>query len=303
MKAVMLADLCIRTGLNDIVVAGGMESMSNAPYYAPKVRSGLRIGDAPLVDGMIKDGLWDPYSNVHMGQCGELCASRYGISREQQDDHAVESHARARLAMAQGWTAREITPIRVGDAVVENDEGPAKFNMEKLRRLRPAFQAEGTVTAGNASPLTDGAAALVISSRKAAQECGLPVLAVIRSQADANQAPEWFTTSPAVAAPKAVARAGLEMKDIDAWEINEAFSVVDLACSQLMHLDRSKVNMHGGAVALGHPIGASGARLLVTLINVLQVHCGKYGCAAVCNGGGGASSMVIEMCGSQPARL
>ncbi|GFH28151.1 uncharacterized protein HaLaN_26593, partial [Haematococcus lacustris] len=211
------------------------------------------------------------------------------------DDHAVRSHERARKAAAAGWTAQEIVAVPTAAGLVTQDEGPAKFNADKLRRLRPAFKTTGgTVTAGNASPVTDGAAALVLASYEAATQAGLPIVGVLRAQADANQAPEWFTTAPALAVPKVLARAGLGADDMAAYEFNEAFSVVDLANRQLLGLHEDKVNLHGGAVALGHPIGASGARVLVTLLNVLQTHGGRYGCAAICNGGGGASAMVVE---------
>eukprot|EP00195_Chlamydomonas_chlamydogama_P013638 CAMPEP_0202892320 /NCGR_PEP_ID=MMETSP1392-20130828/2047_1 /ASSEMBLY_ACC=CAM_ASM_000868 /TAXON_ID=225041 /ORGANISM="Chlamydomonas chlamydogama, Strain SAG 11-48b" /LENGTH=404 /DNA_ID=CAMNT_0049576217 /DNA_START=124 /DNA_END=1338 /DNA_ORIENTATION=+ len=298
LKAIMLADQSIRLGQNSLVVAGGMESMSNVPYYLPKARAGLRMGHGEVVDGLIKDGLWDPYSNIHMGSCAELCAAKYNISRDMQDAHAIGSHTRAKLAQERGWAAREILPITLpGGRVVHQDEGTSKLDVNKLKSLRPVFKKEGggSVTAGNASPMTDGAAAVVLASRARAESLGLPIMAVIRSYADANQAPEWFTTTPAVAIPKAVERAQLQLHDIDYYEINEAFSVVDVANRQLLGLRDDRVNAHGGAVALGHPIGASGARILVTLLNVLRTKGARRGVTAICNGGGGASALVVEL--------
>uniref|UniRef100_A0A7R9YUI8 acetyl-CoA C-acetyltransferase n=1 Tax=Chlamydomonas euryale TaxID=1486919 RepID=A0A7R9YUI8_9CHLO len=297
LKAVMLADQAIRTGAADVVVAGGMESMSNVPHYMPSSRQGLRMGHGEVVDGLIKDGLWDPYSQVHMGACAEMCASKHGFSRADQDAHAAESHARANAAAAIGHTAWEVVPVTLPNGrVVSADDGPSKMDLTKLPRLRTVFAKDGngTVTAGNASPVTDGAAALVLCSRAKAAALGLPVLARVRAHADAATAPEWFTTAPALAVPKALHRAGLSVRDVDFWEVNEAFSVVDLANRKLMQLPAERVNAHGGSVALGHPIGASGARILVTLLNVLRVGGGGVGVAAICNGGGGASAIVVE---------
>lgn len=301
MKAVMCAAQSIRLGDADVVVAGGMESMSNIPHYVPKSRGGTRLGHFEVVDGMIRDGLWDPNINVHMGSCAELCAEQLGITRQQQDDHAYTSYQRAQSALASGWTAREIVAVEVAGrrgrppTVVTTDETLAKMDAVKLRTLEPYFKkGTGTVTAGNASPISDGAAALLLSSARRASELGVAPLAVVRSYADANQEPEWFSTTPALAVPKALQRAGLDISQVDLWEINEAFSVVDLANQQLLGLDPDRVNVHGGAVALGHPIGASGARVIVTLLNAMRAHGGRVGCATICNGGGGASAIVIE---------
>ncbi|KAG1665485.1 hypothetical protein FOA52_007617 [Chlamydomonas sp. UWO 241] len=285
LKAVMLGEQAIRCGTAEIVVCGGMESMSNIPHYLPSSRTGLRMGHGEIVDGLIKDGLWDPYSNVHMGACAEMCASKYGFSRADQDAHALESHARARAAAAEGHTAWEVVPMTTAKgAIIRDDDGPAKLDASKLPHLRTVFAKPGdptaSVTAGNASPVTDGAAALVLMSRARAQAMKLPVLGIIRAHADAAQAPEWFTTAPALAVPKALKRAGLEVSDVDYWEVNEAFSVVDLANRRLLGLPADKVNVHGGSVALGHPIGASGARILVTLLNVLRVKGGRARFAA-----------------------
>jgi acetyl-CoA C-acetyltransferase len=299
MKAIMLGAQSIMLGDNDIVVAGGMESMSNVPYYAPGMRWGQRMGNAQLVDGMIHDGLWDPYGNCHMGNAGELCASTKGFGREEQDRYAIESYRRAEAAWESGAFGEEVVPVAVpqrkGDPVmVEKDEEPGRVRYDKIPGLRPAFQKEGSITAANASKINDGATAVVLIAADRAEAMGLTGLARIRGFADASQAPEWFTTTPAKAMPKAIAKAGLSVADIDYFEINEAFSVVALANNAELGLDEAKVNAFGGAVALGHPIGNSGARIVVTLLSVLRQKGGTYGCAGICNGGGGASAIVIE---------
>nr|AZB52800.1 acetyl-CoA acetyltransferase 2 [Centranthera grandiflora] len=302
MKATMLAAQSIQLGINDIVVAGGMESMSNVPKYLAEARKGSRLGHDSIVDGMLKDGLWDVYSDVGMGVCAELCAEHHSITREQQDDYAVQSFERGIAAEAAGAFAWEIVPVEVSggrgrpSTTVDKDEGLGKFDAAKLRKLRPSFkETGGTVTAGNASSISDGAAALVLVSGEKALHLGLEVLAKISGYADAAHAPELFTTAPALAIPKAISNAGLEASKIDYYEINEAFAVVALANQKLLGLSTEKVNVHGGAVSLGHPLGCSGARILVTLLGVLKQKNGKYGVGGVCNGGGGASALVLEL--------
>ncbi|KAL2635777.1 hypothetical protein R1flu_007256 [Riccia fluitans] len=301
MKAAMLAAQSIELGQNEIVIAGGMESMSNTPYYLPKARTGYRMGHGEVVDGMIKDGLWDVYSDKGMGVCGEICAENHNISRVQQDDYSIQSYERAIAATNAGVFQWEMVPVEVPGArgkpsvIVAKDDGVDKLDAAKLRKLRPAFKEGGSVTAGNASSISDGAAALVLVSGKYALEKGLKVIAKVRGYADAEQAPELFTTSPALAIPKAVKRAGIDASQVDFYEINEAFSVVALANQKLLGLDNAKVNVHGGAVSLGHPLGCSGARIIVTLLGVLKAKQGTYGVAGVCNGGGGASALVVEL--------
>ncbi|KAJ1697815.1 hypothetical protein LUZ63_006327 [Rhynchospora breviuscula] len=301
-KAAMLASQSIQLGINDVVVAGGMESMSNAPKYIADARKGSRFGHDTLVDGMLKDGLWDVYTDCAMGNCAELCADNHSITREEQDNFAVQSNERGIAARDNGAFAWEIVPVEVSagrgkpPVVVDKDEGLAKFDPVKLRKLRPSFKENGgTVTAGNASSISDGAAALVLVSGEKALQLGLKVIAKITGYADAAQAPELFTTSPALAIPKALSNAGLNASQVDFYEINEAFSVVALANQKLLGLPSEKVNVHGGAVSLGHPLGCSGARILVTLLGVLKAKYGKVGVAAVCNGGGGASALVLEI--------
>lgn len=298
MKAVMLAAQSIALGQNDIVVAGGMESMSNVPYYLDKARTGYRLGNGQLTDGLLKDGLWDVYNDYHMASAAELCATECNISREEQDAYAVESYKRALKAQTEGKFSNEITPVEIkdktGSTFISEDEEPKKVKFDKIATLKSTFKTNGTITAANASTLNDGAAALVLMSEDKAAELGLKPLARILSYADAQQAPEWFTTAPAKALPIALLRAGLSITDIDCFEINEAFSVVAIANNQQMALDAVKVNVNGGAVSLGHPLGASGTRIIVTLLNVLQQNNGKYGAAGICNGGGGASAIVIE---------
>lgn len=300
MKSIMLGAQSIMLGESDIIVAGGMESMSNTPYYLPKARWGQRLGHGEVVDGVIRDGLWDPYHDYHMGSAGELCARECGFSREDQDEYAIESYNRARKATEKGWNRDEIAPVEIpqrkGDPVIfDTDEDFSKINLEKVSKLRPVFDKDGTITAANASNLDDGAAAVVIMSAERAKEMGVKPIAKIRSFADAAQAPEWFTTTPAKAMPKALHKAGVDINDVDAFEINEAFSVVSLANMKELGISHDKTNVFGGAVSIGHPIGCSGARIVITLTSVLKQRGGKVGCAGICNGGGGASAMVIEM--------
>ena len=298
MKSVMLAAQSIMLGENDVVVAGGMENMSSVPFYSDAVRWGAKYGDSKLIDGLAKDGLTDVYGNVPMGNCAELCAKDMKFSREEQDAFAIESYKRSAAAWSAGKFKEEVVPVTVktkkGEVEFAEDEEYKNVMFEKIPTLKPVFQKDGTVTAANASTMNDGAAALVLMSKEKAEALGLKPLAKIKGFADAAQAPEWFTTSPSLAVPKAVEKAGLKMSDISYFEFNEAFSVVGLANTKLLNLDASKVNVNGGAVSLGHPLGASGARIIVTLINVLKQNNAKYGAAAICNGGGGASAFVIE---------
>jgi acetyl-CoA C-acetyltransferase len=299
MKAVVQGAQAIALGDAGIVVAGGMESMTNTPFYVEQLRWGNKFGNTTLIDGVAKDGLTDAYDGKAMGNAAELCAGECGISREEQDAFAVESYRRSQAAWSAGRFSDEVIPVelpqRKGSPVVfARDEEPFNVKFEKIPELKPAFQKDGTVTAANASTLNDGAAALVLMSREKAEQLGLRPLARIAGYADAEQAPEWFTTTPSLAVPKAVAKAGLRMEDIDYWELNEAFSVVGIENTRRMKLDPSRVNVHGGAVAIGHPLGASGARILVTLIYILRQNKARYGAAGICNGGGGASAIVIE---------
>ena len=298
MKSIMLAAQSIMLGDNDVVVAGGMENMSAVPFYSDSTRWGAKYGNAQLIDGLAKDGLTDVYGDFPMGNCAELCAKEMNFSREAQDAFAIESYKKSAAAWSAGKFKDEIVEITVktkkGDVLFSEDEEYKNVNFEKIPTLKPVFIKEGTVTAANASTMNDGAAALVLMSKEKAEELGLKPLAKIKGFADAEQAPEWFTTSPSLAMPKAAQKAGLTIKDLDYFEFNEAFSVVGLANIKLLNLDASKVNVNGGAVSLGHPLGASGARIIVTLINVLKQNGGKFGGAAICNGGGGASAMVIE---------
>jgi acetyl-CoA C-acetyltransferase len=299
MKAIAQAAQSILLGDADIVVAGGMESMSNVPFYNPNLRWGNKYGNITLIDGLAKDGLTDVYFNGAMGNFADTCAKECNISREEQDAFAIESYKRSQAAWTNGHFAAEVVPVELttkkGVTVIDKDEEPFNVKFDKIPELKPAFSKDGTVTAANASTMNDGAAALVLMSKEKAEELGIQPLAIIKSYADAEQAPEWFTTTPSLAVPKAVAKAGLQMSDIDFVELNEAFSVVGLANMQKMNLDATKVNVHGGAVSIGHPLGCSGARIIVTLIHVLQQHNGKLGAAGICNGGGGASAMVIEL--------
>lgn len=298
-KAIMLAAQSIALGENDIVVAGGMESMSNVPYYLDKARTGYRLGHGQVTDGLVKDGLWDVYNDYHMGSAAELCAETCGISREAQDKFAISSYQRAHAAQSAGKFDGEITPLELTDrkgnvTLIDKDEEPAAVNFGKIPGLKAVFKKDGTVTAANASTLNDGAAALVLMSADKAAELGLKPLARILGYADAQQAPEWFTTAPAKAIPLALKRAGKTLTEVDFFEINEAFSVVSLANNAALELSEEKVNINGGAVAMGHPLGASGARIVVTLLSVLEQNEGRIGVAGICNGGGGASALVIE---------
>ena len=299
MKAIMMAAQSIKAGENDIVIAGGMENMSSVPYYMDKARNGYRLGDGVLIDGLLKDGLTDVYNKVHMGVCAEKCADEMSFSREEQDEFALTSYDRSAAAWSAGKFNDEVIPVEVpqrrGDAlIVSEDEEYKNINKEKFLKLRTVFKKDGTVTAGNASTINDGASALILMSSDKALELGITPLAKINSFADAAQEPEWFTIAPAKAVPIAVAKAGLSINDVDYWELNEAFSVVGLANIKKLGLDAEKVNLNGGAVSLGHPLGNSGSRIVVTLINVLKQNNGKYGAAGICNGGGGASAIVIE---------
>lgn len=299
MKAVMLGAQSIMLGDNDVVVAGGMENMSQAPYYLDKARTGYKYGNGTLVDGLTKDGLIDVYHNYPMGNAAELCAKECNISREDQDDFAITSYKRSAKAWEDGKFKDEIIPVEIpqrkGDPILfAEDEEYKNVFFDKIPNLRPVFDKEGSVTAANASTINDGASALVLISKEKMEALGLKPLAKIVSFADAAQAPEWFTTAPAKALPKAAEKAGVSLKDLDAIELNEAFSVVGIANTQQMELDPEKVNINGGAVSLGHPLGNSGSRILVTLINVLKQNQGKIGGAGICNGGGGASAMIIE---------
>lgn len=298
MKAVMHAAQAIALGDADIIVAGGMESMSNIPHYV-HMRSGTKFGPATLIDGMQKDGLVDAYDHNAMGTCADLCATEYNFSREDQDAFAVQSYERSTKAWADGKFADEVVPVEVpqrrGEPIVVSvDEEYTNVKMDRIPTLRPAFTKDGTVTAANSSTINDGAAAMVLMSESKAKELGLEPLAYIKSYADAAQEPQWFTTAPAKALPKALDKAGIKLEDVDFFEFNEAFAVVGLANMKILGIDDSKVNVNGGAVSLGHPLGCSGVRILVTLINVLKQNDAKIGAAAICNGGGGASAMVIE---------
>ena len=298
MKSIMLGAQSILAGDNHIVIAGGMENMSQTPHYMDG-RNGSKFGNITMLDGITKDGLLDVYSKVPMGNCAELCAKEYNITREDQDNFAITSYKRAAAAWNSGKFNDEIVPVSVpqrkGDPILVNeDEEYKNVFLDKIPALRPAFDKDGTITAANASTLNDGASALVLASAEAVEKYGLSPIAKIVSYADAAQAPEWFTTSPSLAVPKALEKAGLTISDVDYWELNQAFSVVGLANMKILGLDPSKVDVNGGAVALGHPLGNSGSRVIVTLINVLKQNNAKIGGAAICNGGGGASAMIIE---------
>jgi acetyl-CoA C-acetyltransferase len=299
MKAVMQGAQSIALGDTDIIVAGGMESMSNVPFYVEQLRWGNKYGNTSLIDGLAKDGLTDAYDGKAMGNAAELCACTCGISREDQDAFAIASYRRSQAAWAAGRFDDEVVPVEIpqrkgASLFFSKDEEPFNVKFEKIPELKPSFQKDGTVTAANASTLNDGAAALVLMSSRMADELGVKPLARIAGYADAEQAPEWFTTTPAIAVPKAVARAGLKMEDIAYWELNEAFSVVGIENTRRLKIDPERVNVNGGAVSIGHPLGASGARILVTLIHVLRQNKGRYGAAGICNGGGGASAVVLE---------
>jgi len=299
MKSIIIGAQTILNGHNNVIVAGGMESMSNAPHYLPAMRNGMKLGHSQVVDGMIKDGLWDVSNDYHMGNAAELCAREYKISREEQDEYAIQSYTRSAQATDAGKFSEEILPIEIpqrkGDPIImDKDEEYTKTSFDRIPTLRPVFEKEGTVTAANASTINDGAAAVVLMEKTVAEKNGIKPLARIMAHGDAAQAPEWFTTAPAKAIPIAIKRAGLAAADIDYYEINEAFAVVSLVALKDLKLDPAIVNVNGGGVSLGHPIGATGARIVVTLIHVLKQNGGKYGVAALCNGGGGASALVLE---------
>ncbi len=299
MKSVMLGAQSIMLGINDVVVAGGMESMSNVPFYVPKARFGYKYGHGQLIDGLMHDGLWEAYNQFPMGSCADNTAKEMNISREAQDEFAINSYKKVAASTEAGEFKDEIVPVEIpqrkGDPIVmDEDEEFRNVNYDKIPALRPVFNKDGTVTAANASTINDGASALVLVSKEKAEELGLTVIAKIKGFADAAQDPMWFTTAPSLAIPKALAHAGVEKSDVDYWEVNEAFSAVALANQQELELDGDKLNVFGGAVAMGHPLGTSGARIISTLINVLNKKDGKIGCAGICNGGGGASSIVVE---------
>jgi acetyl-CoA C-acetyltransferase len=300
MKATMQAAQGIMLGDIDVAVVGGMESMSNVPFYSPNMRWGNKYGNATMIDGLAKDGLTDVYHNYPMGNAAELCAAECNISREAQDAFAIESYTRSQAAWDAGKFDAEIAAIEIpnkkGDAIIfAKDEDPWNVKFDKIPVLKSAFIKDGSVTAANASTMNDGAAALVLVSKAYAEKHNLKPIAKIRSYADAEHAPEWFTTAPSVALPKALLKANLKLEDVHYFELNEAFSVVGLVNMQKLNLDAAKVNVNGGAVSIGHPLGASGARIIVTLLSVLQQNNGKIGAAAICNGGGGASAIVVEL--------
>ena len=300
-KALALGASTILTGTASVVVAGGAESMSNTPHYLPNLRIGVKFGDQPLIDGVLKDGLTDAYKKEHMGLQGEECAEDHGFGREESDEYCIRSYKKAIKAQEEGYFKDEITPVTIAgtrgkpDTTVEKDDEPKNFNESKTRTVKSAFKKDGTVTPANASPLSDGAAALVLASEAYVKEHNLKPIAKILGWGDAEQNPSKFTTAPALAMPKALKHAGIKIEDVDAFEINEAFSVVALANMKLLGITEDKVNLHGGAVALGHPLGASGARIVTTLLGVLKQTKGKIGCAGICNGGGGASAIVVEL--------
>lgn len=298
MKAVALAAQNIMLGLTEIAVAGGMESMSNVPYYVPKARFGYKFGNGELVDGLSKDGLLDAYDHQAMGVCADATAKKYKISREEQDRFAIQSYQRAAAATSAGKFSNEIVPVTIktkkGDTLFTEDEEFKNVFFDKIPSLRPAFTKDGTVTAANASTINDGASALILASEKAVKKYGLIPIAKIKGFADAEQEPKWFTTTPTKAAPLALKRAKMNINDVNFFEVNEAFSVVSIAFGQVLDVPESKMNVNGGAVAIGHPLGSSGSRILTTLVNVLQQNDANVGLATICNGGGGASAMVIE---------
>jgi acetyl-CoA C-acetyltransferase len=298
-KSIMLAAQSIMLGHKDVVVAGGMESMSNSPYYLEKARNGYRLGHGQLIDGMIKDGLWDVYKDFHMGNAGELCARENNITREEQDNFSIESYKKAQAAYSKKAFQDEIIPVEIpvrgkDPIIVSEDEQYNKGNFEKMKTLKPVFEKDGTITAANASPLNDGASAMVLMSGEKVKELGLTPMAQIIGMADAAQAPEWFTTTPSLALPLALKNAGIEMNDVDYFELNEAFAVVGIINERLMKLDSNKVNAWGGAIALGHAIGSSGCRITGTLANILHKEGGNIGAIGICNGGGGASAIIIK---------
>lgn len=298
MKAIMLGAQSIMLGDNDVVVVGGMESMTNSPHYLPSGRTGIRYGNGEILDAISRDGLQDPYKGYMMGNAGEVCARHYSFSREDQDAYAIASYKRAQDAYTNGYFKDEIVPVvissRKGDITISEDEEYKKFDESKVSALKPAFEKDGTITAINASKINDGASAMVLMSGEKVKELGVKPLAKILSFADASQDPEWFTTTPSKAIPKALSKANVKIEDVDFFEINEAFSVVALANMKEMNIAHDKINIFGGAVALGHPIGSSGCRIVATLISALNHKNGKIGAAGICNGGGGASAIVVE---------
>ena len=299
LKSVMFGAQAIQLGQADLIVAGGMESMSNIPYYVTGARWGLKYGNGELIDGLAKDGLTDVYNQSAMGVSADKTAEKYSISREAQDNFAIESYKRSQSATEEGKFRNEIIPVEIAQRkgpalIIDKDEEPYKVDFSKIPGLRPAFTPDGTVTAANASTINDGAAALLLASEDAVKRYNLKPIARIVSYADAEQDPFWFTTSPTLAAPKALDRAGLKTNDINFFEVNEAFAVVTMAFEQVLDIDQQKVNIHGGACALGHPLGASGARILTSLIHILHEQQGRYGLATLCNGGGGASALIVE---------
>ncbi|TDX01681.1 acetyl-CoA C-acyltransferase [Dinghuibacter silviterrae] len=297
MKAIMTGTQGILLGDVNVVVAGGMESMSNVPYYLDKARNGYRMGHGQVIDGMLKDGLWDPYKDYAMGNAGELCSTKYGLTRELQDAYAIKSYERAADAYAKGYFAEELTPVEVAGKepiTVREDEEYKRVKFDKIPTLKPAFTKDGAITAANASKINDGAAAVVLADAETVKKNGWKPLAKIVSYADASQDPEWFTTTPTLAMLRALQKAGLKTEDIDVFEINEAFSCVAMANAKDMGIPFQKLNVWGGAVALGHPIGCSGARITVTLLSILRQTGGRFGLAGICNGGGGASALLIE---------
>lgn len=300
MKSAMMGAQQIQPGMDHIVMTGGMESMSNVPHYV-KIRQGIKLGDTNLTDGLITDGLWDVYNDFHMGSAAELGVKKYGLTRQELDDYTLLTYQRAQEATKKGKFGNELIPISIegkkGTAIVDKDEDIDKLIPEKISLLKPAFEKDGILTAANSSNLNDGAAALLLASSEAIELHNLKPLAKIIAYADAAQAPEWFTTSPSIAIQKLLKQTGLSLSDIDFFEINEAYSSVILSNQKILGYDLNKVNVYGGAVALGHPIGASGARIMTTLVNVLRQEKGKYGIAAICNGGGGASAVLIENIG------
>ncbi len=301
LKAVMLADQAIRLGDAEIIIAGGQESMSNAPYLLPKARTGYRLGNGEVIDSMVHDGLWDVYNQFHMGNAAELCARTCNIPREAQDEYAILSYKRAQEAQAKGWFKEEIVPVEVKQkkttVIVDTDEEPGRAKFDKIPQLKPVFEKEGTVTAANASKINDGAAAVMVMSESKAQELGIQPMARIIAHEAFAQDPEWFTTAPAGSIKKVLDKAGMKLEDIDLFEINEAFAVVALAAKDQLGIPIEKLNVHGGAVALGHPIGASGARLLTTLLYALKQHNKRYGLVSLCIGGGEAVAMIVERIG------
>lgn len=299
LKSVMLADQAIKTGDAELIVAGGMESMSNAPYFLKKARTGYRMGHGELLDMMIHDGLWDPYKNIHMGMAGELCSSTYSISREEQDDYAIMSYKRALEAQEKGYFDEEIAPVEIinksGSIFVKLDEEPSKVSFDKVKSLKPVFKSDGAITAANASSIDDGAAALVVASEEYSSNKGLKPIAKVIAHVSIAQEPEWFTTAPTAAIQKLLKKVGMSVGQIDLFEVNEAFSVVSIITAKNLGIPYDKLNIHGGAVSLGHPIGASGARILTTLIYALKRTGGKYGIASLCIGGGEANALLIEI--------